>query len=269
VLPGRAERLVTLTTDFGEGSPYVAAMKGVLLSFNPLVRLLDLGHNIPPQDVRHAAHFLAACLPEFPNGTIHVIVVDPGVGTPRALLHIEAEGHHLLAPDNGCWTLAASRLSHAPAVRALSERRFWKHPVSATFHGRDILAPVAAHLSLGTEPAELGPAVKDWVRLALPGPVLEPHRLAGEVAYVDDFGNLLTNIPAADFEKLAAAPVRVTLGGQMARIVRTYGEAEPGTVIALVSGSGCLEVAVTQGSAAAALGATVGTPVEVTRTTPR
>src|SRR5262249_14415902 len=149
-------RLMTLTTDFGEGSPYVAAMKGVLLSANPSLRLIDLGHAIPPQDVRHAAFFLAGCLPYFPPGTLHVIVVDPGVGTERALLHIEAGGHHLLAPDNGCWTLAATRLTAASTrepgplvVRHLTEPRFWRHPVSATFHGRDILAPVAAYLSLG------------------------------------------------------------------------------------------------------------------------
>jgi S-adenosylmethionine hydrolase len=266
VLPARAERLVTLTTDFGEGSPYVAAMKGVLLTHNPSVRLLDLGHNIPPQNVRHAAHFLAECLPEFPDGTIHVIVVDPGVGTSRALLHIEAAGHHLLAPDNGCWTLAAARLTDAPAVRVLRDARFWRNTISSTFHGRDILAPAAAHLSLGADPAEFGPSVKDWVRLSLPDPVLEPHRLAGEVAYVDDFGNLLTNIPGDAFAKLATEPMRVTVGGEKVdRVVRTYGEAEPGTLVALISSSGCLEVAVSQGSAAAALGVTVGTPVEVTR----
>lgn len=263
MLPGRAGRLVTLTTDFGEGSPYVAAMKGVLLSRNSAVRLLDLGHNIPPQDVRHAAHFLAECLPEFPPETIHVIVVDPGVGTRRALLHVEAAGRHLLAPDNGCWTLAAARLTDAPVARALREPRFWKHPVSSTFHGRDILAPVAAHLSLGGDAAELGPTVAEWVQLPLPALVLEPQRLAGEVVYVDDFGNLLTNIPAAAFTKLAAGPVRVTVGGREAQVVRTYAEAEPGTVVALVSSSDCLEVAVTRGSAAAALGATVGTAVEV------
>ena len=265
MLPARAERLVTLTTDFGQGSPYVAAMKGVLLSINPFARLIDLGHNIPPQNLRHAAHFLAECLPEFPPNTIHVIVVDPGVGTGRAILHVEAGGHHLLAPDNGCWTLAAARLSAAPAVRTLTEPRFWKHPVSSTFHGRDIFAPVAAHLSLGVDPGELGPPVSEWVQLPLPAPVLEARRLAGEVVYVDDFGNLLTNIPAAAFLRLAAGPVRVIVGGkEVERVVRTYGEAQPGTLVALISSSGCLEVAVTQGSAAAATGAAVGTPVEVT-----
>ena len=261
---GGGLKLVTLTTDFGEGSPYVAALKGVLLSGNPSARLVDLSHRIPPQDVRHAAVFLAECLPAFPSGTIHVVVVDPGVGTRRALLHVAAAGHHLLAPDNGCWTLAASQLTDTPTVRALTEPRFWKHPVSATFHGRDILAPVAAHLSLGHDPEELGRPVADWVRLALPAATLEPGRLAGEVVRVDTFGNLITNIPGVAFRTLAGSQVRVTVGGlEVARIGTTYGEVEPGCSIALVSSSECLEVAVNQGSAADRFGAAVGTPVEV------
>ncbi|HKB36138.1 MAG TPA: SAM-dependent chlorinase/fluorinase [Gemmataceae bacterium] len=258
------ERLVTLTTDFGEGSPYVAAMKGVILSANPSARLVDLGHTIPPQNVRHAAFFLATCLPYFPARTIHVIVIDPGVGTDRALLHIEAAGHQLLAPDNGCWTLAAAKLTDTPTVRRLSEPRFWRHPVSATFHGRDILAPVAAYLSLGGDPNELGNPVTEWVRHPLPPATLEPRRLAGEVVFVDPFGNLLTNIPGDAFLALASGPVRVVVGArEVTRVVRTYGEADRGTLVALVSSSGLLEVAVAEGNAARELGVATGTPVVV------
>jgi len=262
---------VTLTTDFGEGSPYVAAMKGVLLSANPSLRLIDLGHAIPPQDVRHAAFFLAGCLPYFPPGTIHVIVVDPGVGTQRALLHIEAGGHQLLAPDNGCWTLATTRLTAAsergasvPSVRRLTEPRFWRHPVSATFHGRDILAPVAAYLSLGGDPRDLGSPVSEWVRYNLPDPILESHRLAGEVVFVDSFGNLLTNIPGQAVLALASVPVQVLVATRtVTRVVRTYGEAIRGTPVALVSSDGLFEVAVVEGNAARELDAVVGTPVVV------
>ncbi len=258
------ERLVTLTTDFGEGSPYVAALKGVLLSANPSARLIDLSHRIPPQDIRHAAFFLATCLLYFPAGTIHVLVIDPGVGTDRALLHIEAAGHQLLAPDNGCWTLAVDKLTDRPLVRRLSEPRFWRHPVSATFHGRDILAPVAAYLSLGGDPKELGSPVTVWVRHQLPAATLEPRRLAGEVVFVDAFGNLLTNIPGDAFLTLASGPVRVVVGArEVTRVVRTYGEAGHGTPVALVSSSGLLEVAVAEGNAAHELGAAVGTPVVV------
>src|SRR5262245_14030921 len=134
--------LLTLTTDFGTASPYVAAMKGVILSINPDVRLIDLSHDIPPQGLRHAAFFLATTLPYFSPGAIHIIVVDPGVGTDRALLHVTFGRHHLLAPDNGCWTMAAEKLGTPVVVRKLAEPRFWRQPVSATFHGRDILAPV-------------------------------------------------------------------------------------------------------------------------------
>jgi len=258
------ERLVTLTTDFGEGSPYVAALKGVLLSANPSARLLDLGHAIPPQDVRHAAFFLAACLPFFPAGTIHVIVVDPGVGTERALLHIEAAGHQLLAPDNGCWTLAVDKLTGSPAVRRLSEPRFWRHPVSPTFHGRDVLAPVAGYLSLGGDPKELGNPVTEWVRHQLPAATLERRHLVGEVVFVDAFGNLLTNIPGDAFLALASGPVRVMVGArEVTRVVRTYGEAGRGTPVALISSCGLLEVAVVEGNAAHELDAAVGTPVGV------
>src|SRR5438067_9657108 len=161
--------LVTLTTDFGEDSPYVAAVKGVILSVNPDARLLDLGHQLPPQDIPHASFFLTAAIPYFPPGTLHVVVVDPGVGTERALLYVEVGGQRLLAPDNGCWTrlIAAGA---TPRVIRLAEPRYWRQPVSATFHGRDILAPVAGHLSLGLDPGLLGPAVTKWVRWDEPAP---------------------------------------------------------------------------------------------------
>ncbi len=261
-MPG-AEPLLTLTTDFGEGSAYVAAMKGVILSLNPAARLVDLSHRVPPQDLRHAALFLAESLPYFPPGTVHLVVVDPGVGTARALLHVEAGGHHLLAPDNGCWAPAADRLG-APRVRRLTESLLWRRPVSATFHGRDILAPVAAYLSLGGDAGQLGAPVREWARHALPVATLAPDRLAGEVVLVDAFGNLLTNIPGEAFLALSARPLRLMVGGRpVERVVRTYGDAPPGTPIALVSSSGRLEVAVSQGSAARALGAGAGTAVEV------
>src|SRR5436305_6475893 len=163
--------IITLTTDFGEDSPYVAAMKGVILGINPAVRLVDLSHQIPPQDVRHAAFFLASAIPCFPLGVIHVVVVDPGVGTDRALLYVDVAGHRLLLPDNGCWTLLARQAERPPSVLRLAESRFWRQVVSATFHGRDILAPVAGHLSLGVEPPSLGPVATSWVELAFPEPV--------------------------------------------------------------------------------------------------
>jgi S-adenosylmethionine hydrolase len=250
-----ADPLITLTTDFGCDSPYVAAMKGVILSLNPAARLHDLSHAIPPQDLRHAAFFLSGAVPYFPKGTLHVIVVDPGVGTERAMLYAELGGQRLLVPDNGVWT----RLGPPGRVIQLREKRYWRADVSRTFHGRDILAPVAGHLSLGLDPAALGPAVSEWVHLTAPEFRRGPHGLTGEVVFVDHFGNLVSNIPG----EALGGPARVTVAGQEARLVHTYADAPPGTLVAVVSSWGTLEVAVSQGSAAARLQAGVGTPVTV------
>jgi S-adenosylmethionine hydrolase len=259
-----SDPLITLTTDFGEGSPYVAAMKGVILNLNPQARLVDLGHRIRPQDVRQAAFFLCATVPYFPVSALHVVVVDPGVGTSRALLYVEVGGHRLLVPDNGCWTELARRANGPPVVRQLAEPRYWREPVSATFHGRDILAPVAGHLSRGLDPRQLGPPAEDWVRLAMPAPVLGPAQLTGLVVFIDDFGNLLSNIPGHALAVWHNQAVRITVDGkEVPRLVRTYGEAAPGSLVALESSGGMLEVAVSHGSAAARLGASVGSSVVV------
>src|ERR1700680_3630512 len=138
--------VITLTTDFGEQSPYVAAMKGVILGINPRAQLVDLSHKIAPQDLRGAAYFLAAAIPYFPAEVVHVVVIDPGVGTKRALLYVRLGGHKLLAPDNGCWTWVECGADIDPVVIPLDEPRFWRPQRSSTFHGRDILAPVAAGL---------------------------------------------------------------------------------------------------------------------------
>jgi S-adenosylmethionine hydrolase len=257
------DAIITLTTDFGEDSPYVAAMKGVILGINPNARLVDLSHQIPPQNVRHAAFFLAAALPYFPPETLHVIVVDPGVGTERALLYVEVKGHRLLAPDNGCWTELARRTAATPWVIRLAESRYWRQPVSATFHGRDILAPVAGHLSLGLAPQALGPCVTEWVRLEAKGPTVEAGGVTGEVIFADHFGNLITNIPGEMLQTLTP-PLCFQVGEtKFSRRVRSYAEADPGTLTALISSEGLLEFAVTQGNAARHLQAGVGTPIHV------
>jgi S-adenosylmethionine hydrolase len=257
-----ATPFITLTTDFGTASPYVAAMKGVMLSLNPDARIVDLSHHIPPQDVRHAAYFLASALPHFPPDALHVVVVDPGVGGIRDVLYVEVGAQRLLVPDNGCWTLLHEGRPPVRVIR-LTERRFWRHAVSDTFHGRDIFAPVAANLSLGLDPRLLGPPVFQWVRLQRPAVTEGPEGLVGEVVFVDHFGNLISNIPG---EVLTRSATRrwVKVGGQdVPRIVRTYVEAEPGTLVALVSSDGWLEVAVSHGSAARRLQAGPGTVITV------
>jgi S-adenosylmethionine hydrolase len=258
-----ADPLITLTTDFGAGSPYVAAMKGVILTINPAARIVDLSHEIPPQDVRHAAFFVAAALPYFPPDAIHMLVVDPGVGSERAALFVESGGMRLLAPDNGCWTLL-TRERAAPRVIRLAEPRYWRTTVSATFHGRDVFAPVAAYLSLGIHPQELGPDETHWVELQWPFPLRMDGLLHGEVVFVDHFGNLITNLRGDDLPNEPHTPIRVSLNGQVVdRLVRTYSDGSPGEVVALVSSFGLLEVAEIQGNASARLQVSRGDLVRV------
>jgi S-adenosylmethionine hydrolase len=256
---------ITLTTDFGEDSPYVAAMKGVMLGINPDVRLLDLSHQIPAQDLRHAAFFLRHAIPYFPPGVVHLVVVDPGVGSARPLLYVRAAGHQLVVPDNGCWTTLAGPDVRDLTVIRLTEPSYWRHPVSSTFHGRDILAPVAAHLSRGLDARQLGPAVDQWVRLAVAPPVLQPGLFRGEVVFVDHFGNLITNIPAEALAPYPSPRLAVEVGGRRLALpwVKTYTDVEAGTFVGLTSSSGTLEVAAAQGHAARRLGAEIGTPVKV------
>lgn len=264
--------IITLTTDFGLDSPYVAAMKGVIISFNARARLIDLSHQIPPQDLRHAAFFLRHSVPWFPSTVLHVVVVDPGVGSERALLYVETGGHRLLVPDNGCWTLLADRVSTPPHVRRLAEPKFWQRSISPTFHGRDILAPVAGWLSRGVRPEELGPIVTEWVRLAPPAPACSDARglVGGEVAFIDHFGNIITSIPG---EAVFGGSGTLSLHVQgtadrearefQAQRVRTYADAEPGTLVGLVSSVGLLEFAVVQGNGARRLGLSMGDRVTV------
>jgi S-adenosyl-L-methionine hydrolase (adenosine-forming) len=256
--------LITLTTDFGVTSPYVAAMKGAVLTVNPHVQMVDLSHSLPPQDLRSCSFFLRASVPYFPAGTLHVVVVDPGVGTDRAILCVELGLQRLLVPDNGCWTELARTLAKAPAVVTLTERRYWRSEVSTTFHGRDIFASVAGHLSLGVLPYQLGPPATSWVDLALPAPRVAPDLLAGEVLFVDDFGNLLTNLPGDIFLDARECIHEIKVGHHtVTRQVRTYSEASAGEVVILVSSAGTVEVAEVQGSAARRLGAQPGTPVNI------
>lgn len=256
-----ADPLITLTTDFGSGSHYVAAAKGVILALNPDVRILDLTHDLPAQDLRQTAFFLASSLHYFPPETLHVVVVDPGVGSQRSILFVELANLRVLVPDNGCWTWLIEGGRRRPRVIRVTESRFWRSRVSATFHGRDIFAPVAANLSLGLDPRELGPIVADWVRLERPAPRHNAHGIAGEVLFVDRFGNLISNIPGEALT-LDDRPKRVRVGDiEIPRIVRTYAEAPPGSLVALVSSGEWLEVAVTQGNAAQHLNAAIGTSV--------
>jgi S-adenosylmethionine hydrolase len=260
--PRHSMSLLTLTTDFGDTSPYVAVMKGIIHSINPSANIVDLTHHIPAQNIRHGAYFLATAIPYFPSASIHVAVVDPGVGTDREMLLAKLEAQYVLGPDNGLLSTLFDR--HPPTqVWKLTETRFWRTPISSTFHGRDILAPVAANLSLQRKPERFGEEIKEWERL--PG---EPHRTEGSraigsIQFVDHFGNLISNIPA---RLLAAAPARLSLAGKPiegVRWVRTYGEAAAGDLVGLGSSDGFVEIAVVGGNAAERLGLDAGASVDL------
>jgi S-adenosylmethionine hydrolase len=254
--------IITLSTDFGAHSPYVAAMKGVILGINPAASIIDLSHEIPAHDLLYTSFFLCSTLPYFSKEILHVVVVDPGVGTDRALLYVETEHHRLLVPDNGCWTELACQTSPRPLVVKLTETQFWRPTISPTFHGRDILAPVAGQLSLGLDCRKLGGAVDKWVQLSPPLPKRHGDYLHGEVLFSDRFGNLTTNLRAAGI--ISGATMRVLIGDtEISRYVRTYGEAAPGTEVVLIGSSNHVEIAIVQGSAAARFNATAGTPVRL------
>ena len=250
---------MTLTTDFGLADHYVGVMKGVILGLAPAVRIVDITHLVRPQNVTHGAVVLAQTLPFFPPGSIHVAVVDPGVGGDRRVLLVETREQFVLVPDNGLATLVIEKWPPA-RITSVEQRRYFLPEVSRTFHGRDIFAPVAGHLARGVRPSELGPAVTDPVLLDWPRPREVPGGLAGEVLYADHFGNLVTNIEAAAVAA-AGAKAKAKIAGHTCPVAATYASASPGDVVALVGSSGFLEVSRVNGSAAETLGAGAGTAV--------
>ena len=259
-----AAPIVTLTTDFGTRDAYVAAMKGVILGIAPDARLVDVSHEVAAHDVTEGALALEAAVPFFPAGTVHLAVVDPGVGTARRGLAVVTEGATFVGPDNGLFTPFLEGREWRAFELTAAEYRL--RTVSRTFHGRDVFAPAAAHLALGLKPERLGLRVEDPVRLHWSS-VRETHgAVAGTVLHVDRFGNLVTSIRAEAFDGFGALNIR--LAGRPLPFVGTYGELEPGQAGALVGGSGRLEIAVREGSAAARLRARRGTPVVVSRSSP-
>jgi len=245
--------VITLTTDFGQEDGYVAAMKGVILTICPQATLVDVSHEVRPHAIRQAAYLLSTVVAYFPPGTVHLAVVYPGVGTGRRAIAVETGRAAYVAPDNGVLGLALAGDEVRSAVE-LSAARYRLPEVSATFHGRDLFAPAAAHLACGRSLAELGPA------LALADLQALPATRQPEVLHVDRFGNLITSyrVPAGQ------ARLAVTVGGvRLVGLARTFADVEPGELLAYVGSSGYLEIAVREGSAARELGAGAGAPVHV------
>lgn len=254
--------IITLLTDFGLQDSYVAEMKGVILSICPDATLVDITHSVPPQDIRHGAFILSAASRAFPPSTVHLAVVDPGVGSERRPVAIQTERGFFVAPDNG---LLSFVLAEGPALRAvlLSNQAYHRQPVSDTFHGRDIFAPAAAYIHNGVPLQAFGPEVSALSLFPMPRPRwIRENLLAGEVIHVDGFGNVITNIRCADGDWERFAQVQVGRRS-VRRFCRTYADALPGELIALFGSSGYLEVARREGNAARGLRAQVGTPVRV------
>jgi S-adenosylmethionine hydrolase len=265
--------VVTFTTDFGTHDGYAGAVKGVVLSIAPHATLVDVTHGIPPQDVAAGAVALAQAAPLFPPGSIHVAVVDPGVGGERADLVVEAGGALFIGPDNGLLSLAARPPRRIFAIEAPSFRR---DPVSPTFHGRDVFAPAAGRLAAGARPEEAGRSLPAMIDLGAP----EVHRrddaagsvIEGEVIHVDGFGNLVTSLPALALDHDGSGEWVIEVDGAEGRfepqVGRTFSDVDPGALIAYVGSGGQLEIARRDGSAARRVGAVRGTPVRARRTSP-
>jgi S-adenosylmethionine hydrolase len=271
---------ITFTTDFGYADPYVGAMKGVALGVNPDASLVDVSHAVEPLDVVHGAFVLANAAPFFPAGTIHVAVVDPGVGTERKALAVAAEGQVFVLPDNGLLTFLlrdAGALSciamgtpfldpfavpvpEGWSVIALTKDAFWRNPVSPTFHGRDIFAPVAAHLSNGVDIAVLGEGTDSIKCLNIPVPQWDGDSIEGRIVRVDQFGNLVSTIS----NNLVKTDARVLVADAVIAGLAPTFQAGVG-LIALKGSSGYVEIAISGGSAAGALGAKVGDVVKAVR----
>jgi S-adenosylmethionine hydrolase len=261
---------IALLTDFGDQDPYVGAMKGAILTVCPEATLVDVLHEVPAHDVEAGARALDAAYRHFPEGTVFVAVVDPGVGSERRAIAVGAGPWLFVGPDNGIFTCVLD--AHPTArVHLLANPLLAREPTSPVFHGRDLFGPSAARLARGLPLEEVGPVLADPVKLASPEKTRRDDGWQGAVAHVDRFGNLITNIVAGDLETLGAAdsPPVVEVGAKTVPLVRTYSDVAPGCPCALVGSSGRLEVAANRRSAADLLGASVGTPVRVTRPGPR
>jgi S-adenosyl-L-methionine hydrolase (adenosine-forming) len=258
--------LITLLTDFGARDAYAASLRGVILSLNPAAVLVDITHEVPRQDIRSGAIILADAAPYFPPNTIHLAVVDPGVGSGRRALAARCRGHYWVGPDNGLFHLIFAQAPGADIV-SLENSSYFRPQVSATFHGRDIFAPVAAHLSLGVELHRFGPGITDPVSLGFPEPLFTPAAIRGEIIYVDRFGNLVSNVRAGDLASwLGGRGFSLQVGViNLTRWSRTYADAAPGEFLALEGSHGLVEIACALDNAARQLNAGVGLTLQISR----
>ena len=262
--------IITLTTDFGLKDPYVAAMKGVLLSICPKVLLVDVSHDISPGSIREAADMLAYIFPFFPKGTVHVAVVDPGVGGDRRSIVVKAGGHFFVGPDNGIFWPMMKRDPETRVI-SLSNEIFFRKPVSKTFHGRDIFAPVAAYLASGKDPSDMGELILNPVELHIKTPVVEPEAIIAEVIRVDRFGNLITNLREETlYGFLEGCDPLIQVGNLTIKEIHScYVDVPKGAPLALWGSGGFLEISINCGRAAKSIGMddpeSTGVPIRIRR----
>ncbi len=260
--------IITLTTDFGNKDPWVGAVKGVILSINPKAIIVDISHGISQQQIVEGSFVLSHAYPYYPKGTIHVAVVDPGVGTERRPVLIETERYFFIGPDNGLFTQVLIG-ENVKQVIELDNSDYFLPDVSATFHGRDIFAPTAAHLSLGVSPSEMGTTLEEPLTLELPSVEISPDIIRGEVLYIDSFGNLISNIKDSDLsEMLGRGDIDIDVRWRTIHgLVESYTEGghgeRTGSAVALIGSSGFLEIAAFKDNAAVALGVSVGERIDI------
>jgi S-adenosyl-L-methionine hydrolase (adenosine-forming) len=257
-----SDPIITLTTDFGTNDSLVGAMKGVILNINPAARIVDINHHVAPYDILDGALAIANAYRYFPPRTIHVVVIDPGVGTERRPILVSGEKQYFIAPDNGVLSMIFER--ETCTVRHVTAEHYFMRPLSPTFHGRDVFAPVAAWLTKAWQTEAFGEAIADFVRFTTPKAKPAGQAVTGVVLHVDVFGNLMTNLTAKDVPAIAAATGTIRLavnGKEVRRIVRTFGDGTPGEPIAVFGSAGYLEIAVNRGNASRTLGVNRGAEV--------
>jgi len=256
--------LITLTTDFGLDDHFVGTMKGVILAIAPRARIVDITHGVKPFEIVQGGFLVASAAGYFPPKTVHVAVVDPGVGTSRRPLVVESGGQYFVAPDNGLLSMIYER--GKCVVRAATARRYMLEEVSTTFHGRDVFAPIAAHLASGTPPARFGKRIDDYLRSQFHKPVRTGKRIwTGAILHIDHFGNIITNFRADEFAHLSARPFAMNAGFERAtRVAATFAEIKSGELALIAGSTGYYEIVYNQASAATTLGVSIGAPVELT-----
>jgi len=255
-----------LLTDFGTKDYFVSSMKGVILSINPRCCLIDISHEVYPQDIREGAFILSNSFSYFPKGTIHLAVVDPGVGSERKPILIETKNYFFVGPDNGLLALAAKQDGVRKVIWLTNKKYFLTH-ISSTFHGRDIFSPVAGYLSLGIKAKAFGNEIDNWVRLDIKEPIIQGKKLIGEIIHIDHFGNLISNIDLKRFKKFVGSNEFIIRIKEIKtlKIKQGYWEGRDREIIAIFGSTGFLEISVKEGSAKNILKANVGDPVILER----